>query len=286
MNANAAPRSIALFLSLMLVCATARAAADLITEVIPLGYRSAVEIVPILKPLVPAPGSVAGLQNQLVVRTTARNLGELKEIIARLDRAPRNLLVSVRHTATDAVRRDLASANLALRAGALRLDTGAGPATAGKAPLQARVRVLGTRDRERDNDLQTLRVLENREAFIRAGQAVPVADRRLIVTGSGTSVEEGVRYLDVSRGFWVRARLNGDRVTVQIAPQRSTLSTAGGGVIERRAAATVVSGRLAHWMRIGGIEQHQTTAAYTLSRSTGANRNSDYALYLKVERIP
>jgi len=272
------PRSITLFLCLTLACAAARAAADLITEVIPLGYRSAREIIPVLKPLLPAPGSVSGLQSQIVVRTTPRNMAELKDIIARLDRAPENLLVSVRHTATDAVRRDLAAAGLAVRAGRLRLASGAGRRAASGPALQARVRILSTRRRGEDRDLQTLRVLEGREAFIRTGQAVPIADRRLIVTGTGTSVEEGVRYLDVSRGFRVRVRLDADRVTVEIAPRRDSLATTGGGVIDRRRTATVVSGQLGRWMRIGGIEQRAVHAKRTLSGSTRAHLNSDYGL--------
>jgi len=278
-------RAVVLALCGLLAWSAARGAAELITEVIPLGYRNAAEMVPILKPLVPMPGSVAGLQTQLVVRTTPRNMEEIKDVIARLDRAPANLLVTVRHTINDAVRRDLATTELELRSGAVRLTTGASRRAENGPTLQARVRILGTRRRESDSDDQILRVLEGREGYIRAGQAVPVADRRLVVTATGPRVEEGVRYLDVSRGFWVRARLNGERVTVAIAPRRAALSTAGGGVIERRGAATTVSGRLGRWMRIGAVEQHRNRAARSLGGATRAHLNSDYALYLKVTRV-
>jgi len=57
-------------------------AARLVTDVIPLNYRPATELVPILQPLVPAPGSVSGMLDQLIIRTSADNLAAVKEVLA------------------------------------------------------------------------------------------------------------------------------------------------------------------------------------------------------------
>jgi hypothetical protein len=88
-----------LFLFLLVLCrANATLAQELVTEVLPAGFRSAAELTAILKPLIPPPGSVAGFHNQLVIKTTAANLAELRQLLAKLDKAPANLLVSVRRT--------------------------------------------------------------------------------------------------------------------------------------------------------------------------------------------
>ena len=83
------------------------AASDLVTEVITAGYRPVDEIVRILKPMVPRPGSVSGAYGKIIVRTTPENMREIKQILATLDRAPENLMISVRYSINEEVRRDL-----------------------------------------------------------------------------------------------------------------------------------------------------------------------------------
>ena len=56
-----------------------------VLEVIPLKYRTAEQIIPTLKPMLDKNGSMSGMQNQLIVRTTPANLAELKKILASLD---------------------------------------------------------------------------------------------------------------------------------------------------------------------------------------------------------
>ena len=51
-------------------------------EIIPLQYRTADEIIPIIRPLVHQGGTVTGMNNQLIVKTTASNLIEIKQILA------------------------------------------------------------------------------------------------------------------------------------------------------------------------------------------------------------
>ena len=71
-------------------------AQQLVTEVIPLGYRIVNEIAPILQPVVAPHGSVSGLPGQLVVTATPRQLAEVRRLLASLDKAPVRLLISVK----------------------------------------------------------------------------------------------------------------------------------------------------------------------------------------------
>src|SRR5215470_16921007 len=70
-----------------------------VLEVIQLKYRRVDEVIPVLQPLVAPQGSVSGLNNQLIVRTTPQNLEEIKRILATIDAQPRRLMVSVRQDA-------------------------------------------------------------------------------------------------------------------------------------------------------------------------------------------
>jgi len=84
----------------LLFCAAGASLAQItVLEVIPLRYRMAQELIPIIQPMLAREGSVSGFQGQLVVRTTPANLEEIKRILASLDTAPRQLIISVRQEA-------------------------------------------------------------------------------------------------------------------------------------------------------------------------------------------
>src|SRR5690242_19982240 len=98
-----------LLISALLAPAVSRAAENQVLEVIPLGYRQAEDMIPMLRPLLAPGGTLTGMKNQLIVRTTPSNLAELKQVLAIADAAPRRLMISVRQTSGMDVSRDSAS---------------------------------------------------------------------------------------------------------------------------------------------------------------------------------
>ena len=53
-------------------------AQNTVLEVVPLKYRTSEQIIPVLKPLLDKDGTLSGMQNQLIIRTSPANLAELK----------------------------------------------------------------------------------------------------------------------------------------------------------------------------------------------------------------
>ncbi len=262
-------------IAMLLLANAAPAATTMVTEVFALGYRSVAEMTRALRPLVPAPGAVSGLDGQLVVRTDAATLESLRGLIARLDRAPRNLLVSLSRHANAEIERDLA-------AWQGRVSSGANGTSAA---IGARVRST-QRDR-RDHEVQRVRVLEGRDGYIASGVAVPVAERRTRLAIGGAQVEEQVRYVDVSRGMWVRVRGAGeDRVHVAIAARRDQIATTGGGAIDTGSTVTEVDVPLGHWVRLGGIDRSATSTGSGISASTRSRSERRQSLYLRVDVLP
>ena len=86
-------------LLLALLASAGAQAQQTVLEVIPLRYRNVHEVIPVIQPMLAREGSVSGYQGQLVVRTTPANMDEVKRILASLDRAPRQLIISVRQDA-------------------------------------------------------------------------------------------------------------------------------------------------------------------------------------------
>ena len=71
-------------------------AAAMKLEMIQLNYRTAEELIPILQPLVSGGGSLTGVSDQLIVKTTPDNLAEIKHILAGIDKAARRLMITVK----------------------------------------------------------------------------------------------------------------------------------------------------------------------------------------------
>jgi len=266
-----------------------------VLEVIPLRYRTAQEVIPVIQPMLAREGSVSGLQGQLIVRTTPANLEEVKRILASIDTAPRQLLITVRQDAdTD---RSRASAEVSGSVGGEHgrvtipgsRDPRGGNVVIREGDDRLRVQVAEGRRVESDRNTQTVRVMEGREAFVHVGQSVPVRERqvrRVVINGQLVEqVVDGTQYRDVTTGFYVLPRLSGDRVTLDVSPQRESLSRQIPGAINVQSLVTTVSGRLGEWMEIGGVSQDASGQQTVLIGRTTAATRDDRRVLVKVEEV-
>jgi type II secretory pathway component GspD/PulD (secretin) len=267
-----------------------------ILEVIPLRYRTAEQVIPIIQPMLAREGTVSGFQGQLIVRTTPQNLEEIKRILASVDTAPRRLLITVRQDVELA--RGERSAEVSGRVGSDRarvIVPDSGDRRGGNVVLRdgddrLRARALESRGTESDRNTQSVQLLEGREAFIRASQSVPVRERqvrRAVIGGQVVEqVVESTHYRDVTTGFYVLPRVSGDRVTLEISPQRETLSTSVPGGVNVQRVVTTVSGRLGDWMEIGGITQDRAAQEAVLLGRRAATASDGRRVLLKVDELP
>jgi type II secretory pathway component GspD/PulD (secretin) len=209
------------------------------------------------------------LYTTLVIKSTPENVAEVVAVVRELDRAPRNLLVTVSHGDSNRHRRD--GADLAVAA------SGEGASAA--------VRVFDTRSTTEGSETQGVRVLEGHEAFIRFGESVPVAQRSFILFGAGLGVEDSITYEDVTSGFYVLPRLAGDRVTLEISPYRRNLSDTGGGAFDVREASTTIAGRLGEWIPLAGSTNQAEGSATGTVYATRSYEAEQQAMYLRVEVV-
>jgi hypothetical protein len=266
-----------------------------VLEVIPLRYRAAQEVIPIIQPLLPPEGSVSGLQGQLVVRTTPANLEEIKRILASIDVAPRQLLITVRQDADTARSQSRAeiSGSVGGEHGRVTVpgsrETRGGNVVLREGDDRVRANVQESESTASDRNTQSVRVLEGREAYVSMGQSVPVRERqvrRAVVGGQVVEqVVEGTQYRDVATGFYVVPRITGDRVTLDVSPQRESMSRQMPGAVNVQSMTTTVSGRLGEWMEIGGLSRDASgQQTVILGRSSSATRDSRRVL-VKVDEV-
>lgn len=270
-----------------------------VLEVITLKYRTAEQVIPALEPLIPKPGSISGLQHQLIVRTTPANLADIKQVLTTLDAVPRRLSITVRQDA--ALDRDRIRAEISGSASAgettveipdRRQQSGA-VVQAGKGDDFVRGRIDSTRSLDSDRNTQTLQVLEGNSAFIRIGQSVPLPQRqvaRTLVNGQRVErIVNSVEYRDVMTGFYALPRLSGDRVILEISPQRDTLPSSEQnlprGSVNVQRVATTVSGRLGEWMEIGSLVQGVSNERSVILGSSRETSTDNRRIMIKVDLI-
>ena len=287
----------------MMLCATPALSQPLpvpqnmVVEVIQLRYRTSQELVPILQPMLAPGGGISGLPGQLVVRTTPANLEEIRRILASVDTAPRQLTITVRQDADISSERSGTSVSGSVGGNGARVtvppasrDPRGGNVVLGKGDNVARVHVIEGRSNENNSNTQSIRVMEGREAYISIGQSIPVRGRQIqrrVVNGQVVEqVVDSTQYRDVSTGFYVLPRVSGDRVTLDISPQRESLSRQVSGGVSVQSVVTTVTGRIGDWIELGGISQDSSGQQTVLFGTAAGSVRDMRRVQVRVEDVP
>lgn len=265
-------------------------AAGQIMAIIPLQHRLVEDLIPVIRPLVDRGGTVTGMNNQLIVRTSPANLRAIKDVIARLDTAPRMLRITVTQDIEAVHADDERALSGHYRGGdvsthlpdAGRRHEGASIAI-GDERGRLRYRQFSTRGRRDQRNIHFVQSVEGRPAWIQTGTEIPLSELSGFPGHGGIVVIEGVRYKTVSSGFYVLPRVNGDRVTLDIQPRLESLDPHHPGRIDIQRTTSSVSGRLGEWIDLGGASTLMDTdrsADQISTRRRGSERRS---IWVKVE---
>lgn len=230
-------------------------------EIIPLKHRLTDDVLPVLRPLLTPGGSLSGMNNQLIVKTTAQNLQEIRQTLNAIDQPLRSLRISVRYDNQDSQSLREHGIEGEYRYGNVRIETG-GPAHSDQsrrrqddAHGEIRYRSWSTNSQSNDNSVYFVRTVEGQPAWIRTGETVPYPERTIVLHPYGTDIYDTVNYVDISSGFYVVPLLRGDAVTLMISPGQRELDESNGGTINSREAEMTVRGQLGTWIRLGGITE-------------------------------
>jgi hypothetical protein len=243
----------------------------LVLEMHTLRYRSVEQVLPVIRPLVPPPGTVSGLQNQLVVRAPPAVQADIRAVLERIDAAPRRLLISVRHDDSVEARAGGATAQGQVvlgRAGGASVD----------------LRLQDGRANASGQGVHQIQVLEGQPAMIRSGQSAPVPVRQTIRGPDGvTRVIDSLDYRETGSSVQVLPRLAGEQVILDILPERGEPGPSGTVAVQR--LATQVSGRLGEWIELGGIVQESSAQQSGLLGSTSRAGREARRTWVRVEEL-
>ncbi|MSQ60702.1 MAG: hypothetical protein EXR36_13960 [Betaproteobacteria bacterium] len=257
---------------------TALLAAELKVTVLPLHYRGVEDVIPLLRPLLDGQSVVTGMNNRLVVKATAQQLEQIKEVLRAIDTRARQLVISVRQASSAELEEEALSVGVRAKAGRNA------EVVVGDAPREGvRVGARNARSTNEDRAEQRVRVMEGREALIQVGEAAPVSTQSVTQTPNGQRITSSTQYQTAARGFRVTPRITGDRVTLEIVAANDRFNDGGSTNVQH--TATTVSGTLGQWMEIGGIgEESQDQQSVILGSSKQARRDKRTVM-LRVDEV-
>ncbi|HUW26655.1 MAG TPA: secretin N-terminal domain-containing protein [Gallionella sp.] len=263
-------------------------------EIIQLKHRSAEDVLPVVRPLLDAGDVANGMNYQLILRTSPRNLEQIRKLLESIDVAPRRLKITVLQNADreTAARLTGVSGNANVGGGVRVIVPDSGDSSGlnvelGQGQNRLKAKVISTRALEDERNTQQLQVLEGNRALVRSGQSVPVPQRQVIQDQWGARVIDSMQYQEAGSGFYVLPRVSGDRVTLEISTQNDTFVPDGGDYPTTRIQQTssTLSGRLGEWLEMSGLGQQKDSDDSTLSTRGTSRTSEQHHVLIKVEEI-
>ena len=268
------------------------AQADSITT-IQLQNRPAEELIPVIKPMLGSGDSVTGRGFQLFIRTSASNLEQVRQMIRQLDVAAQLLQISV-FQGNDRDLRALGvegnfnyqDRNSNVNIGNTGTSSRGGDVHLSTRGASAGANTLSTRGRLSDNPIHTLRITEGTQGYIETGESIPYfsagggwfSGRRGLIGGD-------IAYKDVTTGFYVLPRVNGEQVILNVSPFKQSQSKTRGGDINTQSASTQITGKLGQWLSVGGTtEQVQRSTTGIGTSQTTQSRNNE-SIWIKADLV-
>ncbi len=281
-------RLVAALFCLLAFVGLARAADTL--EVIPLQHRTAEEVIPRLLPFLEPGGALSGRQGNLILRASPANRAQIRQALAALDVAPRQLLITVRQSLDRT--REQKSFELHGRVDTDAVDIAVPPS----GPGGARVDVeggsthIGARLDDRSLDQvsrvsQHVRVADGGRALIQASVELPFRLLEIVDSPYGRTVRESVVFYRSGSGFYVAPQLVGDRVDLDIHPVQQTFDTASPRDVVGQELRTTVSGRLGEWIALGGGDTQEQQDHRRLLGTRQTDTRETRQVWLKVDVV-
>lgn len=246
-------------------------------DIIELHNRRAEELVDVIKPLLKANEHISGQNYELYLTAGPETTRSVQEIIKRLDKAPAQLLISVRNSNSIDDRQSGVAINGSIGNDNMRITSETRQDNGVTVSASNRVTTTSKRNTPQ------IRATEGQPALVYAGVSVPVKmiDRRR--EGGRIIEREIVDYRPVQSGFYVTAWLNGDNVRLELKQQNDNLGNRG--AINTAGLNTTVNGRLGEWIAVGGIDTTRSSNSRNLNSTSSVTTGNRDNIWIKVTRL-
>lgn len=257
-------------------CLAAFAAIAQSLETIELENRTAEELIPVLQPLLEPGGALSGQGYTLFVRTSAANFAQIRAAVQRLDRKPRQLLISVRRGSAEQFERERIGGSGTIGSERGSVSANEPPRTRSGATISGSSSSLRTAGA----GVSSVSVLEGSSAFIASGTSVPIVTTMAGGVGRHRWGAASTQYRELTNGFLVTPRVSGETVVLDIEQRAEGMRD---GKVRTQQLATQVSAPIGEWVRLGGVESESDTTESGILTHRHSTASDSQSIWIKVE---
>lgn len=247
------------------------------TELIPLNYRTADDVMPVVQSALDGQGKVSAYGNQLVINASPEKIREIRDLLSQLDTAPRRLMISVDTSESGYQDNEGYAINGSASVGNVDINAGRGEVRG-----RDQVRIIRRSTDSRSGGVQQVQATEGYPALIQVGQSVPLTTTSV---GPYGQVYNNTQYRNVTQGFYVTASLSGEIVHVSISSNNDRMSRPQPGAVDIQSTDTRVSGRLGEWISLGGVSEQSQGSDDGFLRRHSTQGASDMSMRIRVEAL-
>jgi hypothetical protein len=265
-----------LLLILILCFSTTAALAQRKLTSIAVNYASPEQLLTVIKPYLSEGSSVSVYRNQLVLNVTAEELAKTRELLGQLDKAGRQLLVSVRTDGTGSSTRRGVDVEGVIQSGdTVITNTPGGRST----ETRTTIRAQDYRGTTAGSGNQAVRVTEGTPAYIATGITAPVASYIIGADGQRFYQQD---YVSAVAGFYATTWVNDGIVRISLDQSDDKFA---GQSISTQQLRSEVSGALGEWLPIGVIDASTNRQTSGIGSREQSGQVSSTQLYIKVETL-
>jgi hypothetical protein len=248
----------------------------MLLEKIKLQHKPAGDIIPLVEPFLPENAVISGEGYKIILKTTAENMPQVKQLIAELDTPLQQLQISV---SLDPAVLQQAMTNSAASTEVSGDDKTDTPSTSQADTTQ----IYKTKGHKVAAGIQVIQVLQDRWSMIRTGQSIPVMKR---VRNPDGTITESISYQQVNQGLRIRPRLTGEEVILSIQPFYEAASQSGTGQQLYYKQEKQIKAQLGNWLSIDTTTGSLIQPKGSKAQQNPATLTSTSILYLKVDVAP
>lgn len=243
---------------------------------ITLNFASPEQLVAVFTPLLSEGSSARHFQNTLILNATPQELAKIRELLQQLDKAGRQLLVSVRTDTTGSTHRSGVDVDTVIRSGDVVISNDRGGRST---ESRTTITTQNSRGTQADNGNQAVRVTEGMSAYIATGISAPMQS---VAVGPGGQRYYQQDFVSAVAGFYATTWLNGDTVRISIDQSNDQFE---GRTIATQQLQSEVSGALGQWLPLGVISQSANRQDSGIGSRGQSAQSASTQLFIKVEAL-
>ncbi len=250
------------------------------TVKIPITYREASEILPLIKTMLSPQGEAVAdkMTNSLIITDNEESIQKIRAFLPSVDVLGKQVRIRVKFQEVRS------SKDRSLSAGGSISGKGWEVSKGRKRRKGLNVDVVDESTRKKTSSESFITVTSGSSAYIVAGEDIPYRERWLYLSRRYARLVDTVTFRRVETGMEVRPVVTGKIARIDITPKISYESTEGKeGTIHFTSAQTSLTVPLGQWVSIGGTSDKENEVLDALLECGRGEKDTSLAIFMKVE---